>query len=123
MSVSYNGFHSNVITIPYDTTKSLKPGMPVTINETGLCKPAQMSNFIGVCVGIREGNAAVQVSGYVEAKANTDALPYGVIDLFVDNDCNVSAHLEIAPGDVLENAKAYSVLKVDSENNIVGFIL
>ncbi len=69
MNVSFNGFGENVAT--FETEGSVSAGIPVMISSSGKVKAAN-GVFCGICVGERNGYAAVQLSGYVKAAFDTE---------------------------------------------------
>ncbi len=77
MSVNFNGYGENVVTFVADSSIT-EAGVPVKItadNTVGACSSAEA--FCGICVGLRDGYAAVQLSGYAEvATASKLALGY-----------------------------------------------
>ncbi len=65
MNVDFKGFNENVVT--FEATSAVEEGNLVKMNGNFKVAPcAENDNFIGVCVGVRDGYAAVQLSGYVE---------------------------------------------------------
>ena len=66
MDINFNGFKENVLTFACDNT--VEEGGLVMMTSSGkVTKAAENSNFVGVCVGVRDGYAAVQLEGYTEA--------------------------------------------------------
>ena len=112
--VSYKGFGEKFLT--FKNTKVQK-GDLVAIKNDGVAEKANNSaKFVGLCVDdSHEGYITVQMSGYVE-------LPYtGTMP-----DINYSAFTSNGNGGVkYENGGniIFKVLKIDTEKNIVGFIL
>lgn len=112
--VSYKGFGEKFLTLK--NTK-VKKGDLVAIKNDGVAEKANNSaKFVGLCVDdSHEGYITVQMSGYVE-------LPYtGTMP-----DINYSAFTSNGNGGVkYENGGniIFKVLKLDTEKNIVGFIL
>ena len=69
MDINFNGFKENVLTFACDNT--VEEGGLVMMTSSGkVTKAAENSNFVGVCVGVRDGYAAVQLEGYTEAAKN-----------------------------------------------------
>ncbi|MEE1219870.1 MAG: hypothetical protein U0L20_08115 [Ruminococcus sp.] len=111
MNVNFNGFGENVLT--FMAGPELKvAGVPVYMYSDGTVNACSDGNaFCGICVGVRNGYAAVQVSGYVELAAESKiAVGYQKL---------VSGGENIA--EVGTAGKEYLV--VSSTDNTVGFIL
>lgn len=71
MNVNFNGYGENVATFIADSSLT-QTGVPVKISADGTVKAcATGENFCGICVGVRDGYAAVQLAGY--AKVSTTA--------------------------------------------------
>lgn len=109
---SYNGFHTDVITLQ---AQGEVKGVAVTINTDGVCVPAEEGDdFIGIAVNQREDMAGVQTEGYAETEYTGSAPTYGYCGLAAAADGKVAAS---------DSAQTYKVIKVDTDNHIVGFIL
>lgn len=64
MSVSHNGFNENVLT--FIASGNIQPGIPVKISDNNTVSPCTPADsFCGVCCGVRNGFASVQLSGIV----------------------------------------------------------
>ncbi|HCA04683.1 MAG TPA: hypothetical protein DEO32_02165 [Ruminococcaceae bacterium] len=64
MNVNFNGAGENVVTFIADSSVT-EAGIPVKVSADGtVAKCAANDLFCGICVGVREGYAAVQISGY-----------------------------------------------------------
>ena len=112
MSISYKGFNANVITMASDS--NIKENCPVVPTADNRCEAASNgTNFIGISVHRRSELVSVQVEGYVEVKYTGTAPTYGYCGL-------VSAGFGVK---VAENGVKYRVIKVDTDNSIVGFLL
>ncbi len=80
MNVNFNGYGENVATFIADSTLN-EAGVPVKITAdgtVGLC--SANDTFCGICVGLRDGYASVQLSGYVKVKT-TAKLSLGFVKL------------------------------------------
>ena len=110
MKVCFNGFGENVLT--FETQGTIDVGDPVMISGNGKVKKAT-SNFCGICTGLRNGYASVQMSGYVRT-AYTTAPEVGYSKLSASNG-------KVTADDV--NGREYLVLDVDTTEHIVGIIL
>ncbi|MEE1104932.1 MAG: hypothetical protein UH083_03130, partial [Ruminococcus sp.] len=81
MNVNFNGYGENVLTFIADSSLT-EPGgfVKMTADGTvGKCSAGDI--FCGVCVGLRGGYAAVQMSGYVTMSAASAKIPVGYIML------------------------------------------
>lgn len=111
MNVNFNGYGENVVTFIADESIT-EAGVPVKMSENGtVSKCAESDAFCGVCVGVRDGYAAVQLSGYVTMNAGAK-IDVGYKKLVAE-----------ANGSVSENSTGREYLVVDSTENTVGFIL
>ena len=71
MNVNFNGYNQNVLTFIADSGIT-EPGVPVKMSDDGtvtVCGANEV--FCGVCVGLRGGYAAVQLSGYARFATNS----------------------------------------------------
>ena len=69
MDVNFNGYNENVLTFIADSGIT-NPGVPVKISASGKVSKCSTNDvFCGVCVNVRDGYAAVQLSGYVVVPA------------------------------------------------------
>lgn len=110
MNVSFKGFNENTITMQADA--ALKAGDLVTVSEEGIaCVCEEGGAICGYAVNVRDGYAAVQVAGYVEAAAG-GALTAGIKKLSVD-----------ANGKAAENAQGREFLVLCADADSIGFIL
>lgn len=91
MNVNFNGYGENAVTFIADSTLT-ESGVPVKISADGtVAKCAANDIFCGICTGVRDGYATVQLSGYV--KVNTSAkLALGFTKLAAASDGKVSAY-------------------------------
>ncbi len=65
MNVNFNGFNESVATFIADTNLT-QTGVPVKVTGDGKVSMCAVNEpFCGICVGLRGGYAAVQLSGYV----------------------------------------------------------
>ena len=61
MNVNFNGYGENVATFMADSTVT-EAGIPVKVVSNGtVAKCESGDSFCGICVGVREGYAAVQL--------------------------------------------------------------
>ncbi|MBQ5398819.1 MAG: hypothetical protein IIU14_05195 [Ruminococcus sp.] len=69
MNVDFKGYGENVATFIADSGVAV--GNIVKLSDNfKVVNAASGDDFIGVCVGVRSGYAAVQLSGYVEVPAS-----------------------------------------------------
>ena len=110
MNISFNGFNENVLTFIADST--VEEGMPVKISADGtVSKCANNDAFCGLCVGVREGYATVQLTGYAVFPAGAK-VTVGYTKLAVNSEGKVAA-----------NNSGREYLVVDSTATEIGIIL
>ncbi len=110
MNVDFKGYGENVATFICDS--SLEAGNFVKMKENyTVCAATSGSEVIGYCVGVRDGYAAVQLSGYIEAKASAK-IALGLTGISVSSADTVSS-----------STSAGKHLVVYSDDSTVGFIL
>lgn len=109
MDINFNGFHEKVLTFMADDL--VTQGCLVTMSESGtVTKASADDSFIGVCMNVTDGFAAVQVEGYVEIDL-TGEVSVGD-SILVATDSGVKA---------AEEGKSYRVIYVGTD--VVGFLL
>ena len=75
MNVNFNGYGENVLTFIADSGLT-ETGVPVKVIDDGtVAKCGGNDNFCGICVGLRDGYAAVQLAGYVRTPAAAKIAP------------------------------------------------
>ncbi|MBR0412102.1 MAG: hypothetical protein IJI47_00850 [Eubacterium sp.] len=115
MSISFKGYENKTIT--FEAAEGLTAGAPVTVDANGKAANASADGyFVGVCTAIRNGWASVQTEGYVEVPYTGTAPSHGLVSLVAAGESKVKAG---GDGDIA----LYKVIKVDTENTTVGFIL
>lgn len=63
----FNGFAVQSVTVPCDPT--VKEGVPVGFDTTSMAYAAdEGTDFIGICLQVRDGYATVALKGYAELK-------------------------------------------------------
>lgn len=113
MNIAYNGFHTDVLSMEADGNINI--GSPVIVNDKGFCHAASNNaEIFGVAVSKRDELIGVQLTGYVELPYTSTAPTHGYCKLVCSNATSVK---------VSENGRQYKVIKVDTANKIVGFIL
>ena len=75
MSVSFMGFNEGVLT--FEAVSGVAAGKPVMISESGKVQAVSSGAFCGICLNVREGFAAVQLSGYVKVPFSGSIMPSG----------------------------------------------
>ncbi|MGN0523991.1 MAG: hypothetical protein ACI4IG_06935 [Eubacterium sp.] len=115
MSISFNGYKNNTVTMENETATV---GYPVALNSEGKAIAANDGvAFIGVCVAVRGDICCVQTDGYIELGFSGTAPSYGFSGFTADGNGGVkSVTSATAP-------KAYTVVKVDTAKKTVGFIM
>ena len=115
MSISFKGYNTSTLT--FEAGENIAVGAPVVLDENGKADlVAEDDNFIGVCTAVKGSWASVQTDGYVEAEYSGDAPDLGYVILLAGDDGTIAAGGE-------DGVIYYKVLKVDTTNKIVGFIL
>lgn len=111
MDIRFNGFNENVVTFLCDSTAAA--GKVVRMKENGTVTAcAAGENFIGVCLSVRDGYAAVQLSGYVELPVSGSGVSAGY--------CTLTA----AESGAVKGAQAgREYLVLEKTTDTVGFIL
>lgn len=112
MNVCFNGYNEGIAT--FEAESGVKVGMPVAMSANGKVKKAADDTvFCGICVGVRDGYAAVQLDGYVKI-SYSDTLSVGYNKL-------------IASGGKIKadstKGRDILVIDVDSTNSCAGIIL
>ena len=111
MNVNFNGYNENVLTFIADSGIT-EPGVPVKMSADGTVEKCGGNEaFCGICVGLRDGYAAVQLSGYVRTPAG-GKIAVGYKKLAADGN-----------GGVAVNSSGREFLVVDSTATEIGFIL
>ena len=111
MNVNFNGYNENVATFMADS-KLTTTGVPVKISADGTVAPCTSGEkFCGFCVGVRDGYAAVQLSGYVTV-TTTSKLALGYTKLAGDG-----------KGSIVANESGREYLVINSTATDAGIIL
>lgn len=109
MNISFTGYRENVLT--FECTNTVAVGDLVKMSASGtVTKAAANDAFIGKCVGVRDGYAAIQLDGYMEAAK------YGTV--------NVGYNKLVAAASGVKTAESgIDRLVIYSDDTTVGFIL
>ena len=111
MNVNFNGYGENVLIFIADSGLT-ETGVPVKISDDGtVAKCSGNDNFCGICVGLRNGYAAVQLAGYVRVSTAARIEP-GYKKLAAGSTGNVAV-----------NTSGRELLVVDSTATEAGIIL
>lgn len=111
MALNFNGFNEDVVTFKCENT-DVYIGTPVKMVKSGMVTAcADGDAMIGVAVNVRNGYAAIQLSGYIEMPTD---------DEFEVGYHNISAHTK---NKVKANVSGREYLVVYTNTDIVGFIL
>lgn len=112
MNVSFNGYDEGIMT--FEAASGVAVGVPVAVSANGKVSAVTSGAFCGICTGVRDGYAAVQLKGYVVAPS-TGSISVGYTKLAAATGGKVKADST--------NGREYLVVNVDSTANTVGFIL
>lgn len=111
MNVNFNGYAENVVTF-IAADNLTQAGVPVKISADGTVAACSSGDvFCGVCVAVRDGYAAVQLSGYTKVKT-TAKLALGYTKAAAG-----------ANGTVAANTAGRELLVVNSNTTEAGIIL
>lgn len=111
MNVNFNGYGENVVTFIADSSLT-ETGVPVKIISDGTVAKCDANEvFCGICVGVRNGYAAVQLAGYANV-ATTEQIAVGYQKLAATADGNVAV-----------NTSGRELLVVNSTATDAGIIL
>ncbi len=111
MNVSFTGYKEGIVT--FEAESDVTAGMPVTVSGNGKVKKAT-NVFCGICKGVRNGYAAVQLDGYVQVPY-TSTLTVGYQSLAADS----TGKLKVDAS----NGRQILVVDIDTVNSMAGIIL
>lgn len=111
MNINFSGYNENVVTFETSSNDVIM-GTPVKMSGSGtVSKCSADDSFCGVSVNVRNGYAAVQLSGYIEMPTDdTFTVGYQKIGAATDNKVKST-----------DSGREYLVVNVS--DGIVGFIL
>lgn len=113
MKVSFGGYGESIVT--FEAAEGVKAGAPVKITANGTVGPcAAGDRFCGVAVSVRDGIAAVQLSGYVTLPYSDTGLAVGYQKALAGADGKIKA--DAAGGEIL-------VTDIDTAAATCGIIL
>lgn len=111
MNVSFNGYNEGTVT--FEAESGVAVGTPVTVSANGKVSAAESAVFCGICTGIRDGYAAVQLNGYIKVKySGTLTVGYNRL---VAADGKIKADSS--------NGRDVLIVDVDTVNSVAGIIL
>lgn len=113
--LNYNGFNVNIITMQGDKDTQLNHKAVKVANDGTVALAAKDEDFIGYCVSDKDAVKGVQMQGYMEAEYSGTISKLGWIHLVSNGDGKVCASTSAGP--------MYRVIKLDTTNKVVGFIL
>lgn len=98
--------------VTFETNGNIEVGAPVMVTSNGTVSAA-LGNFCGICKGIRNGYAAVQLKGYVAVPyVNAPRIGYSKLSA-VDGKVTLDN----------VNGREYLVIDIDKTTKTVGFML
>ncbi len=112
MKISLLGFDEKTAT--FEAASSVAEGKPVAITANGWVQAVTSGPFCGICKNVREGFAAVQLSGYVRVNY-TGTLNVGYQMLAAAEGGKVTVDTA--------NGREYLVVDLNTTANIAGIIL
>lgn len=111
MNVNFSGFNENVVTFEVEGANVLM-GTPVKMSSSHtVCACEDGDNMVGIAVNVRNGYAAVQLSGYVEMPTD-DSFEVGYQNICASAGSKVKSS---------QTGREYLVCA--ASDGIVGFIL
>lgn len=116
MSISFKGYGENVLTF---NAQFSQVGVPVSIHQDCEVKAAAADkDFIGITCYADGDVAGVIVDGYVEVPYTGTTPSFGYCNLVA----NGSGGVKVTASGTTSN-HTVRILKIDTDNHIVGFIL
>ncbi len=112
MKVSFEGFDEKTAT--FETSSTSIAGKPVAMTANGRVQPVTSGAFCGICKGVREGYASVQIGGYIRV-GYTGELSVGYQKLAAATGGKVTVDST--------NGREYLVVDVNTTAGIAGIIL
>lgn len=116
MNLSFNGYDVNCVTMLKDSISTNYQGVVKIDNAGCITKPSSGTEIYAVAVANRGAYATVQTRGYVELKYTGSTPTLGRTVLVADSNHGVCVNTSA-------NVTPKTVLKVDTVNKIVGFIM
>lgn len=115
MSISLNGYNNNVVT--FEANENLTPGLVVMDSSLIVKNAVADDDFIGYAISKNGYITNVQTEGYIELPYTGSAMNLGYRALVASGAGTVANKESATVG------KKRLVVKVDTQNKIVGFIL
>ncbi len=111
MNINFSGYNENVVTFAVDGS-GVTMGTPVKMSSSGTVKACESGDsMVGVAVNVRNGYAAVQLTGYIEMPTDSSV------------EVGYQTLAACADGKVEASASGREYLVVTQGTGIVGFIL
>ena len=111
MNINFSGYNENVVTFAVEGS-GVTMGTPVKMSSSGTVSACESGeSMVGVAVNVRNGYAAVQLTGYIEMPTES-SISVGYQTLSAATDGKVEA-----------NDSGIEYLVVTEDTGIVGFIL
>lgn len=112
MNINFSGYNENVVTFKVEEGTTVLMGTPVKMSSDCTVAPCENDDtIVGVAVNVRNGYAAVELSGYIEMPAESK-IEVGYVSLVSAGDNKVK-----------ESTSGREYLVVTSTDSTVGFIL
>lgn len=113
MAIGFKGFNEQILTFK---TISAEKGYPVKQNASGdLINCSANEDFMGICTQVNSDFAGVQMGGYIEMQYSTGSPEYGLKCIQADG----TGKVKVSDS----GNKKYQIIKIDTENKMIGFIL
>ena len=110
----FNGFASESVTVPCEPT--VKKGDPISLDNSSCAFTGyEGTEFMGVCLEVRDGYATVALKGYAELEYQGSRPAIGFNGLVCASDGTVTVDNE--------NGRKLMIVAVDSAEKIIGIIL
>lgn len=112
MSISIDGFCQQVAT--FEAASGVAAGKPVAMSANNKVQAVTSGAFCGICIGVKDGIAAVQTGGYIKVPYS-GTLTIGFKQLAAASGGKVTVDAT--------NGREYLVVYVDSASGTAGIIL
>ena len=115
MKISLNGY--NNLSATFECESDVTAGGVVMTGDSKVKNSSDGEDLIGICTSVRGNTATVLMQGYVEMNytGTNPSVGYGNIV--------ASGKTTVKVGDSFNASKKRLIVKVDSNNKIIGFIL
>ncbi len=112
MKVKFDGYNEQLLT--FECTSNVVVGAPVKMvgfETVTVC--SEGDEFIGICRGVRDGFASIQVAGYVEVPY-TGSITFGNLILAADGSGGVK---------IADTGTSYWAVTADTTKKTVGILV